>query len=148
MTQSRFLTIGFAVLLLTSVPALAQISPNNAASNNATLFTQGNLVISVEGCGVEAGTCSYGDNQAAPLTLFQFELNPSNPTTAPATYVNSLVLPQTSSGANGPVSGEYGSSSEGTLQLAGSLQYLTIMGYGVNAAAFNADPTLYGIPGG
>ena len=35
---------------------------------------------------------------------------------------------------------EYGSSSEGTLQLSGNGKYLTIMGYGVNAAAFDADP--------
>ena len=52
--------------------------------------------------------------------------------------MNSLVLPQTSSGANLPVSGEYGSSSEGTLQLSGLGQYLTIMGYGINAAIFDA----------
>jgi hypothetical protein len=144
------------VPLLLLAPAVAQ---------NQTFFNQGNLVVSVEGCGVQGGTCTnipygtgngsgnssntgYGDNQAAPLTLFQFELNPTDPTTVPATFVNSLALPQTASGANVPVSGEYGSSSEGTLQLAGPGQYLTIMGYGVNANAFNADPTLYGNPGG
>ena len=64
--------------------------------------------------------------------------------TSSASYVNSLVLPQTQNGLNLPVSGEYGSSSEATLQLSGNGQYLTIMGYGVNAAQFNSAPGTYG----
>jgi hypothetical protein len=133
--------ITLAIALLTSLPALAQ-SPH---------FTPGNLVVAVEGCGNHGGTCTpvpngkgagglYGDNQAAPLTLFQY--TPVGTTSA--TFVNSLVLPQTGSAANLPVSGEYGSSSEGTLQLAGTGQYLTIMGYGINAATFDATPAAYG----
>jgi hypothetical protein len=146
-TRALAINIARACLIL-SVPAFAQQTPQ---------FTPGNLVVAVEGCGVYAGTCTnvangtgtgtgnssatgYGDNQAAPLTLFQF--TPIGTTSA--TYVNSLVLPQTASGANLPVSGEYGSSSEGTLQLSGSGQYLTIAGYGINAATFNANPTAYG----
>jgi hypothetical protein len=123
-------------------------SVSRAFAQSTPFFAAGNLVVSVEGNGVEAGTGSYGDNQAAPFTLFQFQLNASTPTSAPATYVNSLVFPQTGSGANFPVSGEYGSSSEGTLQLAGTGQYLTTMGYGVSASLFNASPATYGIPGG
>jgi hypothetical protein len=131
-----------------AAPALAQQAP---------LFTPGNLVVSVEGCGVYGGTCTsipngtgtgtlnsstggYGDNQAGPFTLFQFAPN----ATASATFVNSVVLPQTASGANFPVSGEYGSSSEGSIQLDGTGKYLTLMGYGLNAAAFDASPTTYG----
>jgi hypothetical protein len=50
-----------------------------------------------------------------------------------------LVLPQTSiAGGNYAVSGEYGSSSEGTLQLSGNGQYLTIMGYATNANSYNS----------
>jgi hypothetical protein len=134
--------IASAIALLVSVPAFAQ----------STHFTPGNLVVTVEGCGVHstavcapvsngtgtgAGNSSaggYGDNQAAPLTLFQYA--PSG--TSSVTYVNSLVLPQTGSGANLPVSGEYGSSSEGGLQLSGPGQYLTIVGYGINASTFDA----------
>jgi hypothetical protein len=114
-------------------------------------FTPGNLVVTVEGCGVHGGTCTsvingtgngsgnssnggYGDNEAGPITLFQYTPNG----TASANYVNSLVLPQLGSGANLPVSGEYGSSSEGTLQLDGTGRYLTFMGYGVNAVNFDA----------
>ena len=116
----------------------------------STFFTPGNLVVVVEGCGVHGGTCTsvpdgtgtgtgnssvggYGDNQAAPLTLFQYL--PSG--TSSVSFVNSLVFPQTGSGANLPVSGEYGSSSEGTLQLDGTGRYLTLMGYGIDAPTFN-----------
>jgi hypothetical protein len=139
--------IALATMLLISAPALAQ----------GPFFTTGNLVVVVEGCGVNAGTCTsvpngsgtgtgnssvggYGDNQAAPLTLFQFA--PSG--TSSAAYVNSLVLPQSPSAPNLPVSGEYGSSSEGTLQLSGSGQYLSLMGYGIDVASFNSNPPNYG----
>jgi hypothetical protein len=144
--QQWIVGIGLAVAL--AAGANAQQGPQ---------FTPGNLVVVVEGCGVYRGTClsvpngngtgagnssvgGYGDNQAAPLTLFQFAPNG----TASVSYVNSFVLPQTASGANLPVSGEYGSSSEGTLQLSGSGQYLTLAGYGINAATFNANPAFYG----
>ena len=143
-SEGLFGKIVLTTALLMSVPAFAN-------AQQTPQFTTGNLVVAVEGCGVNAGTCtnvpngtgpsgSYGDNQAAPFTLFQF----APVGTSGAVFVNSLVLPQTLSGANFPVSGEYGSSSEGTLQLSGSGQYLTVMGYGVNAAAFNANPTLFG----
>jgi len=121
------------------------------------VFTPGNLVVTVEGCGIYGGTCTtvpsgngngtgnssvggYGDNQAAPLTLFQY----APVGTSSVNYVSSFVLPQAASGLNLPISGEYGSSSEATLQLSGSGKYLTVMGYGVNAASFDANPTLYG----
>jgi hypothetical protein len=126
-------------------------------SAQTPIFTPGNLVVTVEGCGVYGGTCNsvpngtgngtgnssvggYGDNQGAPLTLFQFK-----PTgTSSLSYVNSLVLPQKGFAANLPVSGEYGSSSEGGLQLTGTGQYLTLMGYGIGAATFDAAPATYG----
>jgi DNA/RNA endonuclease G (NUC1) len=107
----------------------------------AAFFEPGNLVVAVEGNGVPgAASGPYTDNQAGPLTLFQYAPNG----TSSATYVSSLVLPQFGSGANLPVSGEYGSSSEGTLQLSGLGNYLTIAGYGITAAAFNANPASYG----
>lgn len=126
-------------------------------SAQTPFFKPGNLVVAVEGCGVHGGTCTsvrngkgtgagnssaggYGDNQASPLTLFQYV--PSG--TSSVAYVNALTLPQAASGANLPVSGEYGSSSEATLQLSGAGQYLMIMGYGVDALSFNANPDAYG----
>jgi hypothetical protein len=130
--------IALAIGLLISVPAFA------AEPEPSTFFVPGNLVVTVEGNGVAgAESGPYTDNQAAPLTLFQFQANSTNPTTAPAAFVNSLVLPQNASGANFPVSGEYGSSSEGTLQLSGLGQYLTLGGYGINAATYNSSPLTY-----
>jgi hypothetical protein len=147
--ENRIRKIAMATALLISAPAFA-----------GTVFNTGDLVVSVEGCGIETGlpgagcagvangtgtgslnstATGYGDNQAAPLTLFQF--------TTTGTYVNSLVLPQSASGSNFAISGEYGSSSEGTLQLSGNGQYLTIMGYGVNANSFNANPGQYSSTG-
>jgi len=148
MTEGRMGRIALALALLVSVPALAQ---------TGTFFTPGNLVVAVEGCGNHGGTCTnvqngtgngsgnssvggYGDNQGAPLTLFQYQPNG----TASASYVNSLVLPQNYSAFNFPASGEYGSSSEATVQLSGAGQYLNIMGYGINATGFNANPFAYG----
>lgn len=104
----------------------------------AGFFTPGDLVVSVEGNGdPNAPAALYGDNQAAPLTLFQYSVTG----TASATYVNALTLPQASAGANGAISGEYGSSSEGALQLSNDGRYLAIAGYGTDAAAFNAKAT-------
>jgi hypothetical protein len=145
---ARMAAILCAASTLLALPAIAQQAP---------YFTPGNLVVLVEGCGVFAGTCvsvpngngtgagnssagGYGDNQAAPITLFQFA--PAG--TSSATYVNSLVLPQSASGANLPISGEYGSSSEGTIQLSGNGQYLTFLGYGIDVATFNANPPAFG----
>lgn len=136
------------LIALTSAQAFAQ----------GQFFAPGNLVVTVEGCGIHAGTCTtvpngtgngtlnssvggYGDNQAAPLTLFQYT---PNGTSSLATFVNSLVLPQTGSGANLPLAGEYGSSSEASIQLSGQGQYLTLMGYGINADIFNTAPASYG----
>jgi hypothetical protein len=115
------------VLLLLATTTLA-------GAARAQMFIPGNLVVSVEGNGVEGATSgAYTDNQAAPLTLFQF----SHTGTSSASYVNALVLPQASSGKNSVISGEYGSSSEGGLQLTSDGKHLVIMGYGVNAQAFN-----------
>lgn len=144
-----------AALLLAA--AASTLFAAAAAAQQAPAFTPGNLVVVVEGCGVVGGTCAgtpngtgdgtlnssstgYGDNQAGPLTLFQY--TPVN--TSSATYAGSFVLPQAASGSNFPVSGEYGSSSEGSIQLSTDGKLLTVMGYGVPAASFNASPATYG----
>lgn len=109
------------------------------AGAGALTFTPGDLVISVEGNGAAGPTSASGpftDNQAAPLTLWEYSVSG----TASATFAGLQALPQTGSGSNSAISGEYGSSSEGTLHLSGDGRYLTIMGYGVNAATFNASP--------
>ena len=97
-----------------------------------TSFTEGDIVISISGDG--AGTGTYGDNQASPLTLE--ELTPDG------AVVGQMVLPQTTTVVDGvteyAVSAEYGSSSEGSLSLSADGQSLVIAGYGINADTFNA----------
>lgn len=94
-----------------------------------TSFTAGDIVMSV--VGDVDGSADYTDNQAAPVALEEID-----PTTG--MIVGEMFLPQTVSGDNSAFSGEYGSSSEGILQLSGNGQSLVIMGYGINAAAFNS----------
>jgi hypothetical protein len=132
--------VGQKSRILFSVAAVAAASqaPGLARAQSISSFIPGDIVIAVEGNG--SGTGSYTDNQAAPLTLYEYGATGTG-------FVGSFELPQTASGANFPVSGEYGSSSEGTLQLSGNGKYLTIAGYGVNANAFNADPGKYSSTG-
>lgn len=116
-----------AVLAMSASPALA-----------GTVFKAGDLVLSVYGNGDGSG--SYGDNQASPIVL--------RDVTTSGAFVGQMTLPQANFVAagvlNSAISGEYGSSSEGTLELSADGRLLTIMGYGVNAQAFNgatASPT-------
>jgi hypothetical protein len=104
-------------------------------------FNAGDLVISTVTDSVNSGTSSDLDT-AAPIVLQEFQLGAGG---TAATTDGSLTLPQTSSGNNSAISGEYGSASEGILQDSVNGQYLTMMGYGVNASAFNTGGTaVYG----
>jgi autotransporter passenger strand-loop-strand repeat protein len=98
-----------------------------------TGFTAGDIVISVVGDGDGSGT--YTDNQATPIVLEEIDPNTG-------AIVGQMALPQTTTTQDGTteyaISGEYGSSSEGSLELAGNGQSLVIAGYGVNAATFNS----------
>ncbi|UAK26437.1 PEPxxWA-CTERM sorting domain-containing protein [Sphingomonas nostoxanthinifaciens] len=99
---------------------------------HATVFTPGNLVVSVYGNGDNSGV--YSDNQASPIVLQEL--------TTSGQKVSTTTLSQTTKVVNGvtqyAVSGEYGSSSEGFLQLSGDGHSLVIAGYAVNAATYNA----------
>jgi hypothetical protein len=95
-------------------------------AGDITSFTSGDLVIStVSGTTLDA---------ASPITLQEFSLSNGGAT---ASSVGTFTLPQTPNGANAPISGEYGSASEGFLTQSVNGQYLTVMGYGVNANTFN-----------
>lgn len=112
--------------------AIATLAPAHAAD----VFHAGDLVLSVYGNGANTG--HYEHNRAAPIVLRDI-------TTAGA-FVGQVVLPQSAfknaaGEANFPVSGEYGSSSEGTLQLSADGHLLVIMGYGIPAATFNDATT-------
>ena len=121
-------------------------------NTSAAAFAAGNLVISISGDGDGSG--SYGDNQASPMTLEQI--------TTSGTIVSQLVMPETTTVVDGvteyAISSEYGSSSEGTLELSADGQSLVIAGYGVNPQTYNeGGAAVYGnaaeaqstsIPGG
>lgn len=129
-----------------------QIVAGQAMASPLPAFIAGDLVVSVEGNGdgsASGGTAatgntgasanSYLDNQAAPLSLYEFKTTGAN-----QTAVSKMTLPTTSSGANSAFSGEYGSSSEAQLSLSGDGKYLSIAGYAVNPAAYNAAHDLNG----
>jgi PEP-CTERM motif len=105
-------------------------------AENITSFTTGDLVIDTVTNSTSLSDAAALDT-ASPMTLDEFALGAGG---LSANMVGSLTLPQTTSGANWAISGEYGSASEGFLQLSGNGEYLTIMGYGVNAATFNSAP--------
>ncbi len=94
-----------------------------------TSFTAGDLVVSV--VGDDNDSADYTDNQGTPIVLEEID---------PATgkIIGEMLLPQTASGAKSAYSGEYGSSSEGILQLSADGKSLVIAGYGINAATYNA----------
>jgi hypothetical protein len=138
---SRASKRGLIVGLLCSVAPLV-----SAQAQSITQFTPGDLVISTVSCQVGAactGT-SGGLDTASPISLQEFSLGSGGTS---ASSIGSLVLPQTSGqggAGNSAISGEYGSASEGILQLSANGQYLTIMGYGVNATSFNTQSSNFG----
>ncbi|WP_342165029.1 beta strand repeat-containing protein [Methylobacterium sp. SD21] len=108
-------------------------------SATSLTFDTGNLVLSVYGN--SDGSGPYGDNNATPITLEQI--------TTGGDLVSRFVLPQTTTVTNGVtnsvISGEYGSSSEGSLQLSGDGHWLVIGGYGINADTYNdGGAAIYG----
>ena len=101
-----------------------------ALSSPITEFTVGDLVIDT----VTGSTLDL----ASPMTLQEFSLGAGGTS---ASSVGTFALPQTQNGANAPISGEYGSASEGFLTQSVNGKFLTIMGYGVNANTFNSPPS-------
>jgi hypothetical protein len=100
------------------------------AEASPLVFTAGDLVVDT----VSGGGATTLD-AASAITLQQFSLGAGGKQVSEA---GTLVLPSS-------ISGEYGSASEGILQRSVNGQYLTLMGYGVNAATFNAaSPSTYG----
>jgi hypothetical protein len=147
----RRVPISVAVLLF-----LVTGLPGGAFAQQTPVFTPGNLVVAVAGCATVGGQCTnipysgdtghingpaggYSDDQGSPWTLFQYSVSGATS----ATYLNSVQLPQLTSGANYPVSNDYGSLSEGTVQLSGDGRFLTMYGFGLNAATFNGNYLLF-----
>jgi hypothetical protein len=111
--------------------AVAALAASPARAAPITSFTTGDLVVSTVSLSDPTAPNS-GLDTAAPIVLQQYGLSAGATVATPA---GTLTLP--SSGARA-ISGEYGSASEGLLQLSADGHYLTIMGYGVSPAAFNA----------
>lgn len=116
--------------------AMFIVSACGALAKDLTSFTVGDLVIDTVTNSTSLSNAAALDT-ASPLTLMEFGLGAGGTS---ANLTGSLTLPQTASGPNSAVSGEYGSASEGFLQLSGNGRFLTTMGYGVSANAFNSAP--------
>ena len=121
-----------ALLTSTAIGLVALTQARPAAAAPIDTFTPGDLVISTV-----SSLNGGGLDTAAPIVLQQFQLGAGGTS---VTDNGTLTLPQTSNGANSAISGEYGSASEGILQRSVNGQYLTLMGYGVNATTFNTAP--------
>jgi len=124
--------IGSNITVL-AIGVIAQASFGQARAGTISSFTPGDLVISTVSCSVGATICnsaSGGLDTAAPIVLQQFQLGAGGTSATPK---GTLTLPST-------ISGEYGSASEGILQPSVNGEYLTMMGYGVNANTFNIAP--------
>jgi len=113
--------------VLTGGLLLGGFSSVALADLSTTGFTVGDLVVNT----VSGSTL----DQATPYSLQEFSLGNGG---ASASYVDSLALPQTANGNQSAISGEYGSASDGFLEQSENGAYLTLMGYGVNAANFNS----------
>jgi hypothetical protein len=130
----------FALLASGATAFMGITAIGSAFAAPISAFSAGDLVISTVSCSVGSAVCnstSGGLDTASAITLDQFQLDSSGKVATPA---GTLTLPQTPNGSNAAISGEYGSASEGILQNSVNGQYLTIMGYGVNASTFNSAP--------
>lgn len=92
-----------------------------ATNVSAQVLTPGDLVVSAYGTSTSTGLI---DGQAVPISLQLF---------APSTTAT-LESPISTTTLSG-IAGEYGSSSEGNIQLSGNGEYLTIAGYNASEVA-------------
>ena len=98
-----------------------------AARAQAQLFTPGDLVVSAYG----STTATLADGAPTAINLLEY-----SPLGGPSLLTDTLPTTDGVGGsANLGVVGEYGSSSEGNIQLSGNGQYLTIGGYSASQAA-------------
>lgn len=119
--------------VLAGVLGLASLLALGSSRASAQLFTPGDLIVSTYGNPTGTGIT---DGEVTPITLNEYAL--TTPTSA--SLVLADTLPTTGTGSNVGIVGEYGSSSEGTIQLSGNGEYLTIGGYDGNLAANGIQP--------
>jgi hypothetical protein len=121
---------------------LLNLAAGNRAAAQTPLFTPGDIIVStygnVNGALDNNPTYSSTDfsinNDGVPTPITLEEFSSTIVPTDTDTPILTDTLPTTASGANVGIVGEDGSSSEGTLQLSGNGQYLTIGGYDGNQA--------------
>ena len=130
--QARRKLSRYQLIPVTAVFVGALVTAQSAMADPISLFTSGDLIISTV-----SSFNGGGLDTASPIVLQQFQLSANG---AAAISAGTFTLPQIGSGNNSAISGEYGSASEGILQRSVDGKYLTIMGYGVNATAFNSAP--------
>ena len=95
------------------------------------MFTQGDLIVSTYGnVGNAATNMNIADGNPTPISLLEYL--PGAPVNS--TPVLTYTLPTADNGSNLGIVGEYGSSSEGTIQLSGDGRYLTLAGYSATPA--------------
>jgi hypothetical protein len=99
-----------------------------ATKASAQYFTSGDLVVSTYGSLTGTNVVTDG---STPITLVEYAVSSGTS----LSYVLADQLPTSGSNGNVGIYGEDGSSSEGTLQLSGNGQYLTIGGYDGNTTA-------------
>jgi len=131
--MKNILSIKTAVVFTCALSLIAQ----SAMAQTFSSFNAGDLVLSYVSDQVSPTITASALDTASPISLQQFQLSVGG--TVATMEGAPLVLPQTANGANAAISGEFGSASEGILQQSVNGQYLTIMGYGVNASTFNTD---------
>ena len=132
--------------------AKAQISP----------LLGGDIVVTIYGkAGTPATSGTYTDGVATPISLQEFSATTIAAGIDNTTPLYNQTLPTSGTGANVGIVGEYASSSEGTIQLSGDGQYLSIggydgnqqnvgsvggLGYGLNGSPAEAQSTTANVP--
>jgi hypothetical protein len=123
--KSMMLPLKTGFIGILSVASVFALGSSNAS---AQTFTEGDLIVSTYG---DLTGTSITDGEITPITLLEYSL----PTATSASLVLEDQLPTTGTGTQLGIVGEDGSSSEGTIQLSGNDEYLTIGGYDGDAAA-------------
>jgi hypothetical protein len=108
--------------------ATIAVGSSVGATAQTAMFTPGDIVVSTYG---NTTSNAYVDGNPTIISLIEF----SPAITAQSTPVLTFTLPTTTSGNNVGIVGEYGSSSEGNIQLSGDGMLLTIDGYNAQQAA-------------
>ena len=120
-----------ALLAALALASFAFIGTSADAQTSPLL--PGDIVVTVYGkAGTAATSGSYIDGVATPISLQEFSATTISAGIDNTTPLLNETLPTSGTGGNVGIVGEFGSSSEGTIQVSGNGQYLSIGGYDGN----------------